>query len=50
MVAYQHPQSHEVSTTIGLLNTFRLNSSFDLNLDIHGDYVNDRFDGEPVGC
>jgi outer membrane protein OmpA-like peptidoglycan-associated protein len=49
MVAYQHPQSREVSATIGLLNSFRLNSAFDLNLDIHGDYVNDRFDGEIVG-
>jgi len=49
MVAYQHPQSHEVSATIGLLNSFRLNSAFDLNLDIHGDYVNDRFDGEVSG-
>ena len=50
MVAYQHPQSHEVSATIGLLNSFRLNSAFDLNLDIHGDYANDRFDGEVSGC
>ena len=49
MVAYQHPQSHEVSATIGLLNSFRLNSAFDLNLDIHGDYANDRFDGEVSG-
>lgn len=49
MVARQHPQSHEVSATIGLLNNFRLNSAFDLNLDIHGDYANDRFDGEVSG-
>jgi outer membrane protein OmpA-like peptidoglycan-associated protein len=50
MVAYQHPQSHEVSATIGLLNSFRLSNAFDLNLDIHGDYANDRFDGEVSGC
>jgi len=49
MVAYQHPQSHEVSATIGLLNSFRLSSAFDVNLDIHGDYANDRFDGEVSG-
>jgi outer membrane protein OmpA-like peptidoglycan-associated protein len=49
MMAYQHPLSREVSATLGLLNSFRLNSAFDLNLDIHGDYVNDRFDGEVVG-
>lgn len=49
MVAYQKPQSREVSATIGLLNSFRLNSAFDLNLDIHGDYANDRFDGEVSG-
>jgi len=49
MVAYKHPQSHEVSATIGLLNSFRLSKAFDLNLDIHGDYVNDRFDGETSG-
>ena len=49
MVAYQHPQSHEVSATVGLLNSFRLSSAFDLNLDIHADYVDDRFDGEVGG-
>lgn len=49
MVAYQHPQAREVSATIGLLNSFRLNKAFDLNLDIHGDYANDRFDGEVGG-
>lgn len=48
MVAYQSPQAREVSATLGLLNSFRLSNAFDLNLDIHGDYVKDRFDGENV--
>ena len=49
MVAYQHPQAHEISATVGLLNSFRLSSAFDLNLDIHADYADDRFDGEVGG-
>ena len=49
MTAYQSPKAHEVSATLGLLNSFRLSRAFDLNLDIHGDYVNDRFDGELTG-
>ncbi|MBQ4917661.1 MAG: OmpA family protein [Muribaculaceae bacterium] len=39
----------EASANIGLLNTFRLSDPLDLNLDIRGMYVNDRFDGEGGG-
>lgn len=39
----------EVSANIGLINQFRLNRLLDLNVDIRGGYVQDRFDGEDGG-
>ena len=39
----------EVSANIGLINQFRLNRLLDLNIDIRGGYVQDRFDGEDGG-
>ena len=39
----------EVSANVGILNSFRLNDALDLNLDIRGAYVSDRFDGELGG-
>lgn len=41
--------SREVGANIGLVNQFRLCRNFDLNIDIRGGYVNDRFDGEVGG-
>lgn len=41
--------SREVAANIGFINQFRLGSNFDLNIDIRGGYVNDRFDGEEGG-
>lgn len=38
--------SREVGANIGLINQFRLSRSLDLNIDIRGGYVNDRFDGD----
>lgn len=43
------PKTHEVSANLGLLNSFRLSSAFDLNLDVRSSLVNDRFDGEVGG-
>lgn len=34
---------------VGLLNTFRLSSALDLNLDVRGTLANDKFDGERGG-
>lgn len=39
----------EVSANIGLINQFRLNRHLDLNIDVRGAYVQDRFDGEDGG-
>lgn len=41
--------SHEVTGGVGLLNRFRLSKSLDLNLEVRGTYVSDRFDQEYVG-
>ena len=46
---WEAPQSMEVSANVGVLNTFRLSDALDLNLDIHGAYMSDRFDGELGG-
>lgn len=49
MLTWESPRAREVSANIGLLNTFRLSKCLDLNLDIRGTSVNDRFDGEVDG-
>jgi Outer membrane protein and related peptidoglycan-associated (lipo)proteins len=41
-----HPRNEEVALSIGVSNTFRLSRALDMNLDIMGAMVNDRFDGE----
>lgn len=41
--------AREVSANIGLINQFRLNRHLDLNIDVRGAYVQDRFDGEDGG-
>ncbi len=43
------PQSKEVTANIGIMNSFRLSPALDINLDVRGMYVNDRFDGEEGG-
>ena len=43
------PHSTEISGHFGLINTFRLCSALDLNLDIRGTVVSDHFDGESGG-
>ncbi len=49
MRATQDPKRTEVSGQIGVLNTFRLSSGWDLNLDVRGTWVPDQFDGEAGG-
>lgn len=49
MFTWDSPRQQEVSANLGLLNTFRLSSALDLNVDVRGSMVNDRFDGEVGG-
>lgn len=43
------PSKTDISAHFGLLNTFRLCSALDLNLDLRGTLVGDEFDGEIGG-
>ncbi len=43
------PSATDISGHFGLLNTFRLCSALDLNLDLRGTLVDDNFDGEAGG-
>mgnify|MGYP000202248738 CR=1 FL=1 len=45
----ESPSATDVSGHFGLLNTFRLCSALDLNLDLRGTIMNDDFDGEIGG-
>jgi len=49
MRAWEHPSSREVSANLGILNSFRVSPAIDINLDLRGTLVNDRFDGETGG-
>lgn len=46
---YDSPSAKEVSANVGVFNSFRLSDALDLNLDVRGMFVNDRFDGEGGG-
>lgn len=46
---WESPQEKEVTANIGVLNSFRLCKALDLNIDVRGMFVNDRFDGEEGG-
>lgn len=46
---WESPSAKEVSANAGILNSFRLCDALDLNLDVRGMFVNDRFDGEGGG-
>ena len=49
MRAWDKPSSREVCANIGIFNSFRISSAVDINLDLRGTIVNDRFDGEMGG-
>ena len=43
------PRARNFNASIGLINSFRLSSAFDLNLDVRGTATKDEFDGERGG-
>ena len=43
------PKETSVTGHFGILNTFRLNSALDFNVDLRSTFLNDDFDGEPGG-
>ena len=49
MKATDEPTATEISGHFGILNSFRLCSALDLNLDLRGSWVSDHFDGESGG-
>lgn len=49
MKVSEEPSATDISAHFGLLNSLRLSSALDLNLDLRGTMVNDEFDGEPGG-
>lgn len=49
MRAYDSPTASEFAFNGGIMNSFRITPCLDINLDIRGTMVNDRFDGEIGG-
>jgi outer membrane protein OmpA-like peptidoglycan-associated protein len=49
MWTWQQPRTHEVSANVGILNSFRVCPAIDINLEVRGSLVQDRFDGEIGG-
>lgn len=47
--ATSEPKNVDITGHVGILNTFRISSAFDINLDLRGMFVNDEFDGERGG-
>jgi outer membrane protein OmpA-like peptidoglycan-associated protein len=43
------PEYNEAAPSFGLINKFRLSDALDLNLEVRGMYVNERFDGVKGG-
>ena len=50
MVTWDNPRAREFGASLGVINSFRLGSAFDLNLDVRGTATKDRFDGEIGGA
>lgn len=46
---FDSPKAQSVSANVGIINTFRLSPALDLNVDIRGSMLDDRFDGEIGG-
>ena len=46
---YDSPKTNEVTANLGVLNSFSVCPFLDVNLDVHGFFVNDAFDGESGG-
>lgn len=46
---WEKPHANEVTLNAGWLNTFRINKHFDINVEVRGTMVNDRFSGDIGG-
>ena len=49
ILTWETPRARNFNASIGLINSFRLSSAFDLNLDVRGTATKDEFDGEIGG-
>ena len=49
MVTWDSPRSREFNANLGVINSFRLCSALDVNLDVRATATKDRFDGETGG-
>lgn len=49
ILTWEPPRARNFNASIGLINSFRLSSAFDLNLDVRGTATKDEFDGERGG-
>ena len=49
ILTWETPRERNFNASIGLINSFRLSSAFDLNLDVRGTATKDEFDGERGG-
>ena len=49
ILTWETPRACNFNASIGLINSFRLSSAFDLNLDVRGTATKDEFDGERGG-
>ena len=45
ILTWETPRARNFNASIGLINSFRLSSAFDLNLDVRGTATKDEFDG-----
>ena len=49
ILTWESPRARNFNASIGLINSFRLSSAFDLNLEVRGTATKDEFDGERGG-
>lgn len=49
ILTWETPRARNFNASIGLINSFRLSSAFDLNMDVRGTATKDEFDGERGG-
>ena len=49
ILTWETSRARNFNASIGLINSFRLSSAFDLNLDVRGTATKDEFDGERGG-
>ena len=49
ILTWESPRARNFNASIGLINSFRLSSAFDLNPDVRGTATKDEFDGERGG-